>query len=231
MENKILLIEDEKSIRSFVKVGFERGKYKIFEAETGEEGIEIARTQNPDVVILDIMLPGIDGFEVCKILRKEFPHIGIIMLTARDLDMDKIMGLEYGADDYVVKPFNPLELVLRAEALLRRIRTGSNIPEKNELKSGPFRVDLYSQKVYKNDKEIELTPKEYQLITLFIQNPGKLFSRNELLDRVWGSDFIGDLKIIDVNIRRLRKRIEEDPSKPKYIETVWGAGYRWNETY
>ena len=176
------------------------------------------------------MLPGIDGFEVCKVLRKEFPQMGIIMLTARDLDMDKIMGLEYGADDYVVKPFNPLELVLRAEAL-RRIHTGSNIQKKNELKSGPFRIDLYAQKVYKNDEEIELTPKEYQLITLFIQNPAKIFSRNELLDRVWGSDFIGDLKTIDVNIRRLRKRIEEDPSKPKYIETVWGAGYRWNEKY
>lgn len=229
MENKILLVEDESSIRSFIKVGFERGKYKILEAETGEEGIEIARAQKPDIVILDIMLPGIDGFEVCKILRKEFPQMGIIMLTARDLDMDKIMGLEHGADDYVVKPFNPLELVLRAEALLRRIRTGKGIREKRELKSGPFRIDLYSQKVYKNGKEIELTPREYQLMTLFIQNPGKLFSRNELLDRVWGPDFIGDLKIIDVNIRRLRKRIEEDPSRPQYIETVWGAGYRWNE--
>jgi len=229
MEKKILLIEDEGSIRSFIKVGFERGKYKILEAETGEEGLEIARASKPDIVILDIMLPGIDGFEVCKILRTEFPRMGIIMLTARDLDMDKIMGLEYGADDYVVKPFNPLELVLRAEALLRRIYIGKDAKRKDELRSGPFRIEAYSQKVYKDNLEIELTPKEYQLIKLFMQNPGKLFSRNELLDRIWGPDFIGDLKIIDVNIRRLRKRIEDDPSSPKYIETVWGIGYRWNE--
>lgn len=229
MENKILLVEDESSIRSFIKVGFERGKYKILEAETGEEGIEIARAQKPDIVILDIMLPGIDGFEVCKILRKEFPQMGIIMLTARDLDMDKIMGLEHGADDYVVKPFNPLELVLRAEAVMRRLKADEIGEAKDKLESGPFVIELDSQKVLKNGKEIETTPKEYQLLKLFVENPGKAFSREQLLKTVWGYEFVGDSRIVDVHIRRLRKKIEDVPSKPEYIETVWGTGYRWKE--
>lgn len=229
MENKILLVEDESSIRSFIKVGFERGKYKILEAETGEEGIEIARAQKPDIVILDIMLPGIDGFEVCKILIKEFPQMGIIMLTARDLDMDKIMGLEHGADDYVVKPFNPLELVLRAEAVMRRLKADEIGEAKDKLERGPFVIELDSQKVLKNGKEIETTPKEYQLLKLFVENPGKAFSREQLLKTVWGYEFVGDSRIVDVHIRRLRKKIEDVPSKPEYIETVWGTGYRWKE--
>ena len=189
----------------------------------------LAREYVPDIVVLDIMLPGIDGFEVCTTLRTEFPDMGIIMLTARDLDMDRIMGLEHGADDYVVKPFNPLELVLRAEALLRRIGKNDSQEDDRKLYDWPFEIDTYSQKVYKNNMEVELTPKEYQLMKLFIENPGKLFSRNELIDTLWGSDFMGDLKIVDVNIRRLRKRIEDNPSRPKFIETVWGIGYRWRE--
>ena len=171
----------------------------------------LAREYVPDIVVLDIMLPGIDGFEVCTTLRTEFPDMGIIMLTARDLDMDRIMGLEHGADDYVVKPFNPLELVLRAEALLRRIGKNDSQEDDRKLYDWPFEIDTYSQKVYKNNMEVELTPKEYQLMKLFIENPGKLFSRNELIDTLWGSDFMGDLKIVDVNIRRLRKRIEDNP--------------------
>lgn len=229
MKGKVLIVDDESSIRSFVRIGFERSNFEIIEAETGEQAIELARKHEPDIVILDIMLPGIDGFEVCVTLRSEFPRMGIIMLTARDLDMDRIMGLEQGADDYVVKPFNPLELVLRAEGLLRRL--GGYNEQKNDrsIYDPPFEVDTYSQKVYKNGEEIELTPKEYQLMTLFIKNHGKLFSRNELIDQVWGEDYIGDLKVVDVNIRRLRKRIEDKPSHPKYIETVWGIGYRWRE--
>ncbi|HZJ83412.1 MAG TPA: response regulator transcription factor [Clostridia bacterium] len=227
MKRKVLIVDDESSIRSFIKIGFERSGFQIIEAETGEDGISLARENNPDIVILDVMLPGIDGFEVCTALRSEFPNMGIIMLTARSLDMDRIMGLEQGADDYVVKPFNPLELVLRAEALMRRINGDQDIEDGNSLYDGPFEIDTYSQKFYKDDTLIDLTPKEYQIISLFIQNPGKLFSRNALIDTVWGEDFIGDFKIIDVNIRRLRKKIEDDPSYPKFIETVWGTGYRW----
>ncbi|HZJ57708.1 MAG TPA: response regulator transcription factor [Clostridia bacterium] len=229
MKRKVLIVDDESSIRSFIRVGFERSNFIIIEAETGEDGIELAREHMPDIVILDIMLPGMDGFEVCIALRSEFPDMGIIMLTARDLDMDRIMGLERGADDYVVKPFNPLELVLRAEALLRRIGTRDGQGDDRRLWDEPFEIDTYSQKVYKRDLEIDLTPKEYQLMTLFVKNPGRLFSRNELIDTLWGSDFMGDLKIVDVNIRRLRKRIEDNPSHPMFIETVWGVGYRWRE--
>ena len=229
MRRKILIIEDEAAIRGFVKVGFQRGDYLILEAETGEEGIKIAREEEPDIVILDIMLPGMDGFEVCKILREEFPSMGIIMLTARNLDMDKIMGLEYGADDYMVKPFNPLELVLRAEAVMRRLKADEIGEAKDKLESGPFVIELDSQKVLKNGKEIETTPKEYQLLKLFVENPGKAFSREQLLKTVWGYEFVGDSRIVHVHIRRLRKKIEDVPSKPEYIETVWGTGYRWKE--
>lgn len=229
MKRKVLIVDDESSIRSFIRIGFERSGFRIIEAETGEDGIRLAKEYIPDVVVLDIMLPGMDGFEVCVELRSQFPRMGIIMLTARDLDMDRIMGLEQGADDYVVKPFNPLELVLRAEGLLRRIGRSRDRNDDHKLYDGPFVIDTYSQKVYKNDIEIGLTPKEYQLIGLFIKNPGRLFSRNELIDTVWGKDYISDLKIVDVNIRRLRKRIEDNPSHPRYIETVWGMGYRWRE--
>lgn len=213
-----MIIEDEAAIRGFVKIGFQRGNYLILEAETGEEGIRIAREEKPDVVILDIMLPGIDGFEVCRILREEFPGMGIIMLTARNLDMDKIMGLEYGADDYMVKPFNPLELVLRVEGLIRRMGTVETELSNNIMKSGPFVIELDSQKVWKDGKEIETTPKEFQLMKLFIENPGRAFSREQLLKTVWGYEFVGDSRIVDVHIRRLRKKIEDQPSKPNILK-------------
>jgi Transcriptional regulatory protein, C terminal./Response regulator receiver domain. len=206
MRRKILIIEDEATIRGFIRIGFQRSNYIILEAESGEEGLKIVREQKPDIVILDIMLPGMDGFEVCRILREEFPKMGIIILTARNLDMDKIMGLEYGADDYMVKPFNPLELVLRAEGVMRRINPDEIESSKHKLESGLFSLDLDSQKVWKNDVEIETTPKEYQLMRLFIENPGKVFSREQLLSEIWGYEFIGDSRIVDVHIRRLRKK-------------------------
>jgi len=221
--NKILLVEDEESIRGFLKINLERSNFNVIEAGTGEDGIELANKENPKIAILDIMLPGIDGFMVCNELRSKFPEIGIIMLTAKGQDMDKIMGLEYGADDYIVKPFNPLEVVLRVKALLRRL--GEENREKLEL--GPFIIDLYSQKLLKNNIEIDVTPKEYLLMKIFLENPNKAFSRDELLDLVWGKNYFGDAKIIDVNIRRLRAKIEDKPSEPNYIETVWGIGYRW----
>ena len=228
---KILLVEDEESIRGFIKINLIRNGFEVIEAASGEEGIRKALNEKPDMAILDVMLPGIDGFQVCSKLRNEYPKIGIIMLTAKGQDMDKIMGLEYGADDYIVKPFNPLEVVLRVKAILRRIEIKDDKINKDENKitSGPFVIDLYSQKLLKNGIEIDVTPKEYMLMKLFIENPNKAFTRDELLNLIWGYDFFGDSKIIDVNIRRLRAKIEDDSSSPKYIETVWGLGYRWKE--
>lgn len=225
---KILLVEDEESIRSFLKINLERNSFQVIEAGTGEEGIEKALLEKPEIIILDVMLPGIDGFQVCSRLRKEFPNAGIIMLTAKGQDMDKIMGLEFGADDYIIKPFNPLEVVLRVKAILRRIGISEDeSSNKNKLMGGPFIIDLYSQKLLKDNKEIDVTPKEYMLMKLFIENPNKAFTRDELLNLIWGYNFFGDPKIIDVNIRRLRLKIEDDSSNPQYIETVWGIGYRW----
>lgn len=223
---KILLVEDEASIRGFLKINLNRNNFDVLEADSGEEGLRIALLERPKIVILDVMLPGMDGFKVCKILREKISDIGIIMLTAKGQDMDKIIGLEYGADDYIVKPFNPMEVVLRIKAILRRIGERDN--EDKVVKAGPFKLDLYSQKVSKNDINLDLTPKEYLLMKLFLENPKKAFTRDELLNILWGKNYFGDLKIIDVNIRRLRAKIEDDSSAPKYIETIWGTGYRWN---
>ena len=221
-----MLVEDEESIRKFVKINLEREGYTIFEAGSGEDGIEIARRELPDIVVLDIMLPGIDGFEVCKTLRGEFPSLGIIMLTAKAEDYDKIMGLQYGTDDYLTKPFNPTELTLRIKSIERRLEIGEE-NESNLITDPPFKIDYYSRKFYNYDVELELTNKEYQIIKIFMTNPGKAMTRNEILKLVWGDDFLGDSKIVDVNIRRLRSKIETNPAKPDYIETVWGTGYRW----
>ncbi|EFA90582.1 response regulator transcription factor [Peptoniphilus lacrimalis] len=226
MAVKILLVEDEEPIRKFVKINLEREGYTVFEAGSGEEGIDIARSKQPQIVVLDIMLPGVDGFAVCKVLRKEFPNLGIIMLTAKAEDYDKIMGLQYGTDDYLTKPFNPTELTLRIKSLERRLEPEEEIDE-NYIIQEPFKLDYYQRKFYKNDEEIELTPTEYQIMKIFMENPKKAMNRDEILKIVWGNDFIGDSKIVDVNIRRLRAKIEENPAKPEYIETVWGLGYRW----
>lgn len=226
MKTKVLLVEDEESIRKFVKINLEREGYIIFEAGSGEDGIEIARRERPDIVVLDIMLPGIDGFEVCRILRNEFPSLGIIMLTAKAEDYDKIMGLQYGTDDYLTKPFNPTELTLRIKSIERRLEPEEE-KESNLIIDPPFKIDSYSRKFYKDDVELELTPTEYQIIKIFMTNPGKAMTRDEILRLVWGDDFLGDSKIVDVNIRRLRSKIETNPAKPNYIETVWGTGYRW----
>jgi DNA-binding response OmpR family regulator len=228
MYNKILIIEDEESIRGFLKINFKKNGFIVSEAASGEEGLTKARLEEPDVVLLDVMLPGIDGFEVCEILRNEFNEIGIIMLTARGQDIDRIKGLENGADDYVLKPFNTMELILRTNSLLRRIKGNSGLKE-DCINSGDFRIDIYSQRVYKNGKEILLTPKEYLLLKLFLENQNKAFTRDQLLNKVWGYDFLGETKIVDVNIRRLRSKIEDKDSPAMYIETVWGTGYRWRK--
>ncbi len=226
--NKILLIEDEEHIRKFVKISLKREGFNVVEEETGELGIEAVAKEGPDIVILDIMLPGIDGYKVCEILKKNYPQIGIIMLTARAQDRDKIMGLEFGADHYMIKPFNPLELIAIIKSLLRRMEFGNCIKSK-EIISGEFKIDLDNKVLYKNEEAIELTPKEYTIVKIFMENPNKAFTRDELLDMVWGYNFVGDNKIIDVNIRRIRSKIEGNSAKPKYIETVWGTGYKWRD--
>jgi len=228
MGKSILVVEDEDSIRKFVKINLDRAGFDVKEAASGEEGIEIARREKIDIVLLDIMLPEMDGFQVCKVLRNEFPHLGIIMLTAKSQDIDKIMGLEYGTDDYMTKPFNPMELVLRVKSLSRRMEVDQD-DEDTILAYKPFRIDVYSRKFYRDNIELELTPTEYSIAKLFMENPGKAFKRDEILNLVWGYDFIGDSKIVDVNIRRLRSKLEEDSSSPYYIETVWGVGYRWRD--
>lgn len=228
MDISILIIEDEESIRRFIKINLERAGYIVKEAGTGEEGIEIARNENIDILVLDIMLPGMDGFETCKILRSEFPSLGIIMLTAKTQDVDKIMGLEYGTDDYMTKPFNPMELVLRIKSLVRRMESTQDDSDNRYLKFGPFEIDVYSRKFFKDSIEMDLTPTEFSIVKIFMENPGKAFSRDEILNMVWGYDFVGDSKIVDVNIRRLRSKVESNASDPKFIETVWGIGYRWN---
>lgn len=229
MNRTILIVEDESSIRKFIRINLEREGFNVLEAGSGEEGIEIAKKEKMDMVVLDLMLPGMDGFEVCKILRERFPNLGIIMLTAKSQDVDKIMGLEYGTDDYMTKPFNPTELILRVKSLARRIETSDDIKKSTIINSEPFKIDTYSRKFYKENSEIELTPTEYSIAKLFIENPGKAFKRDEILNLVWGYDFVGDSKIVDVNIRRLRSKIENDSSNPDFIETVWGVGYRWKD--
>ncbi|MCX0373203.1 response regulator transcription factor [Clostridium perfringens] len=224
---KILLVEDEESIRGFLRINFQRENFQVIECESGEEGVRKSLIEKPDIAILDVMLPGMNGFEVCQKLRESFPRMGIIMLTAKGEDMDKIMGLQFGADDYVLKPFNPLEITLRVKALIRRLEGINEENNSDCIEVDNFKLDLYSQSLYKENVEIDVTPKEFLLMKIFMQNPGKAFTRDELLNLVWGIDFFGDPKIVDVNIRRLRSKIEENSSKPKYIETVWGTGYRW----
>lgn len=225
MDLRILLVEDEDSIRQFTKINLVREGFTVLEAPTGEDGVAIARKEKPDIVILDIMLPGIDGYEVCSILRKEQPGIGIIMLTAKTQDVDKILGLEHGADDYLVKPFNPQELILRIRSLLRRLPDKPN--QDGIIHDPPFVLNDQARTFTKDGRPIELTPTEFTLLKHFMEHPGKAFSRNELLDLHWGANYMGDTKIVDVNVRRLRTKIENDPRQPEFLETVWGTGYRW----
>lgn len=226
--NKVLLVEDEIAIRKFTKINIQKAGFEVYEAGTGEEGVEMALKIKPDVVILDVMLPGINGFEVCSILRNEMPNIGIIMLTAKTQEVDRILGLEQGSDDYMVKPFNPQELVLRIKSLIRRINLTAEVEEKQiDLTYGPFVLDSYSKQFTKNGKVIDLTPTELSIVKIFLENIDKAFTREELMDLAWGDGNKADTKIIDVNIRRIRAKIEDNSANPKYLHTVWGIGYRW----
>ncbi len=225
---KVLIMEDELNIRSFVVINLKRAGYDVIEAGDGQEALD-AITANPDVgvTILDIMVPGdMDGFEVCRRIRATNKQMGIIMLTARTQEMDKVTGLMTGADDYVTKPFSPAELTARIDALYRRIGGDSNASSEL-LTQGPFVMNTRNHTLEKNGNRIRLTQVEYAILKLFMQNPGRALSREDILAAVWGRDYEGELKIVDVNIRRLRIKIEDDTTSPTYITTVWGLGYKW----
>lgn len=224
---KVMVLEDESSIRSFIVINLRRAGYEVVEAETGEEALDKLH-ENPDtlVALLDVMLPGIDGFEVCRRIRATNPRIGIIMLTARSQEMDKVTGLMNGADDYVTKPFNILELKARIKALLRRAR-GSARPGRNPtlLTAGDLSLDTEQRVAIRDGRTIDLTAKEYDLIELLMKNPRRVYSRESLMNLVWGYSYAGDYRTVDVHIRRLREKLERVPAEPEYIMTKWGVGY------
>ena len=223
---KVLVLEDEENIRSFVVINLKRAGYETIEAGTGEEALAALKA-NPSikVALLDIMLPGIDGLEVCRRIRAMDNKIGIIMLTARTQEMDKVTGLMTGADDYVTKPFSPAELTARVDALYRRAG-GEMVRDADEISQPPFLLNTRNRTLEKNGQRLKLTQVEYSIVKLFMDNPGKALAREEILDAVWGKDYIGELKIVDVNIRRLRIKLEDDAQNPVYITTVWGYGYK-----
>ena len=232
---QILICEDEETIREFIKINLERSGYNTVDVSNGEDAIKIfnSSTMNFDIAILDIMLPGIDGFEVCKQLRKKNENLGIIMLTAKTQEMDKVRGLMLGADDYISKPFSPSELIARVDAIHRRVTmTKTAFKTSDIIKSGPFKFNTKARTLLKDEKKIELTQVEYQLMCIFLENPNTSIEKIQILRKIWGEEYFGDSKIVDVNIRRLRMKIEKDPSNPIFIQTIWGYGYKWTlKTY
>ena len=228
MGNSILVVDDEKLIVKGIKFSLEQDGMHIDTAFDGEEALRLARSRNYSLIVLDVMLPKIDGLEVCQQIR-EFSTVPIIMVTAKGEDMDKIMGLEYGADDYITKPFNILELKARIKAILRRsVKKIDSHNRKSRIRMRELEIEPESRRAFKNDKEINLTAKEFDLLEMFIENQGKVYSRESLLDMVWGHDYPSDVRTVDVHVRRLREKIEENPSDPKYIYTKWGVGYYFN---
>ena len=224
---RILICEDEDVIRDFVVINLKRAGYDVVDVNCGEEALRVFDEAHGDfdIVLLDIMMPGIDGFTVCKELRKKSSTLGIIMLTARTQEMDKVSGLMIGADDYITKPFSPSELTARVDAIYRRVRMSFIKDERSPvIESGPFCLNLKSRTVTKNGKLLVLTQMEYQVL----DNQNTALDRATILNQIWGDDYHGDDKIVDVNIRRIRMKIEDDPSNPRYITTVWGYGYKWN---
>lgn len=238
---RILLLEDEEAIRGFVRINLKRNDMEVTEADHGEAALELAETEGPfDIALLDVMLPTISGFEVCERLRAKYPNMGIIMLTAKSQEEDKIHGLELGADDYVQKPFSPGELIARIKSLYRRMKPEGSltnteqpaaaVQEDSDLRIGPFRLSQEERKLWKDNQEVILTPTEWTLVKLLMERVGKNVSRDDILTEVWGRYYVGDLKVVDVNIRRIRQKIEVNPSEPAFIETVWGLGYRWKRS-
>ena len=228
---RILVCEDEDVIRDFVVINLKRAGYDVIDVNCGEDALRIFDEENGnfDVAILDIMMPGIDGFQVCKTLRKKSSNIGIIMLSAKTQEMDKVSGLMLGADDYITKPFSPSELTARIDAVYRRVSMSFQQESKaSVIESGPFTLNLKSRTVAKNGVNIDLTQVEYQILEYFMSNQNTALDRSSILAHIWGDTYVGADKIVDVNVRRIRMKIEEDPSNPKYISTIWGFGYKWS---
>lgn len=227
LKKKVLILEDEDNIRGFVVINLARAGYETVEFSTGEPAAEYLRTHDDvTIAVLDVMLPDISGFDVCRRIRGMGSKIGVIMLTAMSQESDRVTGLMTGADDYVTKPFSVVELVARVDALYRRL-SGSAFQQNEGLTSGDYELNQRSRELRSKGEKIELTQVEYLIMKSFLENPGRALSREELLEMVWGKDYQGDLKVVDVNIRRLRLKIEEDPAAPKHITTVWGYGYKW----
>ena len=230
---RVLVVEDEASIREMVALNLKMAGWEVVEAPSAERALELMHHgEECDAALLDIMLPGMDGLSLCETIRRENNEIGIIIVSAKGQESDKIRGLSIGADDYITKPFSVSELVARLEALTRRIKRGG-VPakpaeEQEQLISGPFVLDEKSRMLYKNGTAIDLTQVEFQIMELFFRNPGTALVREKILEGVWGKNYFGDVKIVDVNIRRLRMKIEDEPSSPQHILAVWGYGYRWN---
>lgn len=230
MKEKILILEDEIGIRSFVSINLKREGYEIIEAGTGREAIEkIDSEDGIAIALLDVMLPDMSGIEVCKYIRAKYDQVGIIMLTAKSQEEDKIEGFMSGADDYMVKPFSIKELMVRVSALIRRVNKEGATAKNSEIDIPPFLLDVDKRKLYKNGEEIELTPTEFSIVKYLMSNAKQSLSREKILEEVWGTNYLYDFKIVDVNIRRIRNKIEDDPSKPKYIQTIWGYGYCFRE--
>lgn len=231
-KERVLIIEDEPNIIELVAYNLEKEGWLVSKAQTGEEGWEKIQAEHPDIILLDLMLPGIDGMEICRRTRqnKLTRDIPIIILTAKAEEADRVLGLESGADDYVTKPFSPRELIARIRAVLRRAdKNFSEVEEKETMVLGPIKMDLRQHKVLVHNNEIELTPKEFDLLHLLMSHPGRAFSREYLLENLWGYEFFGDTRTVDVHVRRLRQKIEDNPAQPYWLETVRGVGYRIRE--
>lgn len=225
MSKKILVVDDEKVIVKGVRFSLEQEGYIVDSAYDGGTALELAKNNDYDLIVLDVMLPVVDGLSVCQQIR-ENSKVPIIMLTAKGEDMDKILGLEYGADDYMTKPFNILELKARIKAIIRRTNYVSDEQKENQtIKSGGLQIECESRRVYVDNIEVNLTAKEFDLLELFVNHPNKVYSRENLLNIVWGYDYPGDVRTVDVHVRRLREKIEPNPSEPTYIHTKWGVGY------
>lgn len=230
---KVLIAEDESAIREIIAITLKRAGYEVTEACDGQQALMLYNEKEGDfdVVLLDIMMPNIDGLEVCKRLRAVSGTVGIIMLTAKTQEMDKVSGLLMGADDYITKPFSPSELMARVDSVYRRVamNTQQSRPQEksDKIVLEPFELNLRNRALFKNGTPIELTQVEFQIIEFFFSNPGKALSRTDILKKVWGESYFGDEKVVDVNIRRLRMKIEDEPSIPKHLVTVWGMGYKW----
>ena len=225
MGNKVLVVDDERLIVKGIRFSLEQDGMEVDCAYDGEEAIELAKNKEYDIVLLDVMLPKFDGYQVCQEIRS-FSNMPIIMLTAKGDDMDKILGLEYGADDYITKPFNILEVKARIKAITRRNNKKKKEEEKAKvIEKGELRLDLEGRRVFIHDQEINLTAKEFDLLELLVKNPDKVYSREKLLNVVWGYEYPGDVRTVDVHVRRLREKIESNPGEPKYVYTKWGVGY------